>query len=457
MQRSSLVPASLVGAILGLGLVMACPPGKVTPAYGRPECPHHWDFNSVRVQVRPGSFMPIVTQTGDPHRLSGPGANTNVPEFHDCQRVVHGAGSAARYGSLIAVFAWDRLQDTTPRDSVSLGGTPIAWPMVEVLAWDGGYPPLGIETGLNCLFVSLDGPSPRAWMKHFGQVEGDCHGARKAALLEADPSFTPLTLSRDSLKGLKLQWNDVPPVARWDWDEVSATQVIGFKCFLGWCEVGEAGHRVGTRPALALDPSVMTGVTLGTSEMRRRLRVKGWYDQQRLAPAHASWSAGAPVRPLSAIGTLIPATDLQAMSRDAFNAWQDVAYVLLSESAYDYLKKYNFQPMNPDGRVSTIALCQDTWNGSAAMSGNPHCPGIPAPWRISKTCKLEDTDPASATDPLVYWWGRSTAPDGSVRYWCIVRRGHSGPDDVPGTARWRWLADDETTWARCDRGCCTTQ
>jgi hypothetical protein len=455
MKNSSVVPAGLVGAVLGLSLVVACHPGRVMPANNRPECPHHWDFDSVRVQVRSGSFMPIVTQAEDPHRLSGPGANTNVPEFHDCQRVVHGAGSAARYGSLIAVFAWDRLQDTTPRDSVGMGGAPIAWPMVEVLAWDGGYEPLGIGPGLNCLFVSLDGPSPRAWMKHFGNVEGNCSGAQGADLFVPGPSVTPLTIARDGLEGMK--WNDVPPVARWDWDTASFTQVIGFKCFLGWCEVGEAKHDIVTRSALAADPSLLTGATLGNPAMRRRLRVKGWYDQQRLAPAHAKWSAGAPVRPLPVIGTLIPATNLQAMKRNAFSAWQDVAYVLLSERADDYHKKFNFQPMTGDGRVSTIALCQDTWNGTTPVAGERRCPGIPTPWRTSKKCKLEDTDPASTSDALVYWWGRSTAPDGSERLWCIVRRPHHGPDDVPGTARWRWLADDETTWARCDRGCCTTQ
>lgn len=455
MKNSSLVPAVLVGAVLGLSLVVACHPGRVMPAYDRPECPHHWNFDSVRVPVRAKSQVPIVTETGDPHQLSGPGANTNVPEFHDCQRVIHGAGSAARYGSLIAVFAWDRLQDSSTRDSVDTGGPPIAWPMVEVLAWDGGYTPLGIGPGLNCLFVSLDGPSPRAWMKHFGNVEGDCRRAQGANLFEPGPSVTLLTISRDDLTGLA--WTDVPPVARWDWDTASSTQVIGFKCLQGWCEVGEARHAVGTRPALATDPSLMTGATLGTSAMRRRLQVKGWYDQQRLAPAHANWSAGAPVRPLPAIGTLIPAINLQAMRRDAFTGWQDVAYVLLSERAYDYHKKFNFQPMAGNRRVTTIALCQDTWNGTAPVAGERLCPGIPTPWRTSKNCTLEDTDPASTTDALVYWWGRTTGTDGSQRFRCIVRRGHTGGDDVPGTARWRWLADDETTWARCDRGCCTTQ
>jgi hypothetical protein len=28
---------------------------------------------------------------------------------------------------------------------------------------------------------------------------------------------------------------------------------------------------------------------------------------------------------------------------------------------------------------------------------------------------------------------------------------------IPGTLRWRWLADDETIWVRCDDGCCQVQ
>ncbi len=455
MKRSSVVPAGLVGAILGLSVGVACHPGQVMPASDRPECPHHWDFNKVKVTSQEHGLVAIQTLSGNSSQLSAPGLNTNVPEFHDCQRLVHGAGREAQYGSLVAVFASDRLQDTTLRDSVGMGGAPIAWPMVEILGWDGGYEELGIGPGLNCLFVSLDGPSPRAWMKHFGRVEGDCHRAQPAESLAGDHSFKLLTLSREDLTGLA--WSDVPPVARWDWDTASSTQVIGFKCFLGWCEVGEPDHPIGTRPALAQDPSLTTGGTLGTSAMRRRLKVKGWYDQQRLAPAHARWSAGVPVRPLSVIGTLIPAVRLQAMTRAAFTGWQDAAYVLLSERAYDYHKKFNFQPQADNGRVTTIALCQDTWNGTTPVGGEKICPGIPTPWRTSKKCTLEDIDPASTTDPLVYWWARTTAPDGSQSFRCMVRRGHSGPDDVPGTARWRWLADDETSWARCDRGCCTTQ
>ena len=41
---------------------------------------------------------------------------------------------------------------------------------------------------------------------------------------------------------------------------------------------------------------------------------------------------------------------------------------------------------------------------------------------------------------------------------CVLRRDHSclraKGVTIPGTARWRWVAKDETSWVRCMFGCC---
>jgi hypothetical protein len=40
-------------------------------------------------------------------------------------------------------------------------------------------------------------------------------------------------------------------------------------------------------------------------------------------------------------------------------------------------------------------------------------------------------------------------------YRCVTRRDHKAEVSfIPATARWRWLALDETTWTLCDVGCC---
>jgi len=49
------------------------------------------------------------------------------------------------------------------------------------------------------------------------------------------------------------------------------------------------------------------------------------------------------------------------------------------------------------------------------------------------------------------WWVKITAAvDGKIVYRCVTRRGHT---DMTGgsapTARWRWVANDETVWEYC--------
>jgi hypothetical protein len=61
------------------------------------------------------------------------------------------------------------------------------------------------------------------------------------------------------------------------------------------------------------------------------------------------------------------------------------------------------------------------------------------------------------------WWARFQGAlekgTNTYTYKCVIRRTHPHPElnealGVPGTARWRWLADDPTTWEECANGCC---
>lgn len=416
-----------------------------------PECPHHWDFSRIMVTSQEHGLVPIKTLSGDPSQLSAPGPNTNVPEFHDCQRLVSGTGPEAIYDSLVAVFASDTMHDslmtlppyTVPDDRLLL-------PLVEVMSWGGTYEALQIRPGLSCLYVSptVDEP-PIAVMVAFEDKERECRGPRRYGVVKAMHGAQHVGIRLTQYPGMT--WADYPPVARWDWDAKTSTQVIGFKCLAAWCEVGLAGESMRTPENLMdrLDPAATAALigAMGAPELKRVLTVKGWYDEQRLAPTNATWLAGQPqARPLDLTGTLIPVASLGRSDKSSFDSnWRVVAAVLLDRISPEYQDKFNFQPMGPSGRVTTISLCQE-------REGSKTCPEVPESDRAQAKC-----GPETGSTPLILWWARTTGTDGSERYWCIVRRGHTGGDDVPGTARWRWLADDETTWARCDRGCCTSQ
>ena len=82
-------------------LMMGCEPDGVEGGPGTffinlVECPHDW--------------MPHLYQDSlvTPGELALPGALTNVPEFHDCQKLVAANASGLGYLPLAAVFgAWD--------------------------------------------------------------------------------------------------------------------------------------------------------------------------------------------------------------------------------------------------------------------------------------------------------------------------------------------------------------
>ena len=109
-----------------------------------PECPHDWDFSKITVIDRQTKESePLQTVNGSP-LLSGPGLQTNVPEFNDCQRLVVREGETARYDSLYAVWARDSMgsmDDTLSIKSIkSVLDTGAAFPMVEILSIGGAYP-----------------------------------------------------------------------------------------------------------------------------------------------------------------------------------------------------------------------------------------------------------------------------------------------------------------------------
>ena len=442
-----------------------------------PECPHDWDFSKIRVRDSAEKLVTLKTVNGSP-LLSGPGLQTNVPEFNDCQRLIVGSGETARYDSLYAVFARESLDDTlairtridtgvvVPKDKTRIDtgaavpmvktGTTLpmvqtrvdtgtAFPMVEILSLGGTYSKLALKPGFNCLFVFEQGKKWYARMVAFGPDERDCHSPKPVSAL---PSYHELSIKRTSALDMRVEWQDIPAVARWEWDVRRNAQVIGFKCLDGWCEVGELGPEPETGPDLT---STMSGIAgLKGSPV---LKVKGWYDEQRLSPTKTGWwrpGAG----PLSVVGTIVPVPGLDQLdSKNFAQTWQLIAYVNLSAPSSDYSSKQGFVPMASAASVTTIWFCMEDWGGPNPLTTGG-CPDISVADRNAAKCGPER---ATTSQPAttIHWWAK-TIPAGSTapRYWCIVRRSAPKGVPVPGTARWRWLADDETTWGRCGGACC---
>jgi hypothetical protein len=231
----------------------------------------------------------------------------------------------------------------------------------------------------------------------------------------------------------------VPPVARWDWDEARREQYIGIACGEAWCDVSKARYpSQGAIPppsALTWDQIPRMSAAL-PSEVDRVTKVKGWYDAQRLALRGAN---GRPY-PSRIWGVVIPhptlgrqtGTLLRTLGADSI--WVHVATALVTEN-------YNGKVLRLwAGQENKIYLC----DGTAGQCGIPS--GLCGP-------------PPSGATRL---WTKVTHTDALGRvvpaYRCEAKRIPSStpPPSVPGTARWRWVWDDETTWKRCDPCCCET-
>jgi hypothetical protein len=431
-SKRLLIPI-IVAPLLMAGYMATC--GK----QGLPECPHDWDFSKIQVVgKKTRELETLQTFNGSP-LLSGPQVQTNVPEFNDCQRLVKGSGKTAQYDSLYAVWARDSMADTLSIKTVL--DTGAAFPMVEILSLGGTSPQLELEPGFSCLFVFKQGNRWFAKLVAFGPKEDDCHSARS---LESVMAYPALSIKRTSASDMGLKWKDFPAVARWDWDVKSNTQVIGFGCLDGWCEVGELGHDPRTTEDLSTTMTSIAG--LSGSPV---LKVKGWYDEQRLSPTKSHWwkpGAG----PGLVVGTIVPAPGLDQVDASSFDqTWQAIAYVNLSAPSSEYYDQQGFAPIQA-GSVTTISLCMEDWGGADPPPTGRGCPEIAKELRQAATCAPE------ASTPTIHWWAKTVPADNPhPRYWCIVRRSAPAGVPVPGTARWRWLADDETTWGRCGGACCS--
>jgi len=367
----------------------------------RRDCPSH----SAVTLFSSGEDSTLYTE------LSVPKEITLVPEFHDCQRLL--IDRATTYGPLVGVFASNTL-------GVS-GSTGSRLPVAEVVNFDVvEYTPLGIKPQFNCLYMFRDSAAANgiaAYMVSVGRVE-------KACLNEYAPSMsgTPLLVIPHTPPP-PLNWEDIPAVARWDWDPVTRRQYIGIRCDLQWCEVG---------PQDGFGLSTAHTYPFAHKREQRTFWIKGWYDEQQLAA-----KSGNSLWPLPAVGTVVPDSSLGDYSDATFptSRWVPAARVAIRPYRTEYMSKLGLGPAVIPHRMNKLELCKAPWTTCAASAG-----GSPAQPTVNCTGTAND------------WWARMITPTGQTKYFCVVRTAHTHA--IEGTARWRWLLEDETIWVRCAEGCC---
>ena len=402
-----------------------------------PECPH--SFDTIRVSKSSANAkleLPEIFTPG-PGGLSVSRAITNIPEFHDCQRIVLPNN---KFGPLMAVFAAADLRTRMIYEFRDTAGSRGVFAAAEVFndSSDFSYEPLGIRPLFNCLYLWRVGGTMRAKMHPVGPNEIDCGKV-------VDPNTLPGTelAVNETLKDLYSS-DDYPPVARWDWDARHKEQYIGLRCGRAWCEVGRKEPYVfyPSRAYINPPPAPLTG------ENRVRA-IKGWYDEQFVAE-----QSGLNVKPGPVLGHFFPDPDLGTRTEADFHRrWVPVSYAAFSGPPGQYKKKFNFDqhtpPPFPLAKMNSLSLCF----GTAA--------GCDVPVALLSESLLTSCGLAALAQSIFdeRWWvriNRSGTTGPSEIYKCVTRREHAG-FSIPATARWRWLAEDETEWQYCPSGCCEVQ
>jgi hypothetical protein len=349
---------------------------------------------------------------------------------------------------------------TEPLARQQAGLTSVALAAAYVYA-EGDYDHLGIGRGGNCLFVWLDGPERSVW--HAKMLQLGRTGAAASCLAPRDPhalSGKELEVKRDPIDGFTAA--DYPPVARWDYDRSAGAeqQYIGLTCGPAWCEIGDLGFKPSA--GLPFSPNAPASV-------KRVRAIKGWYDQQYLAtlPTTANEAGPPDVVPTTILGTFIPDPKLQQYDLAVHRRFVQVGSILLQAGARDAaaLAKYKRRL----GLEAASNALTPQWNELyVCHRGDGDC-GIERK-RLPQHCLAAASGTPAAKLPTIGGPDRKWvamvvgAVSHDTTYHCTFRydvpatlRIELPGGDVPGTTRWRWLAEDEGFWNRCaSLGCCET-
>lgn len=430
------------------------------PALTEEECPHDWPWT--------------VAQAANIEAFTG--ERDEVPEYNDCQRFLLGELSNPSYGNVFAIFVADSVAEAhgtggdTPQNPGGLTTAPASGPAAAtsaandaatsaangnemsavalIAAW-GDYRPLGIsERGFYCLLMDSRA-RPSAAIVRAGTY-ADCDNP---VMSTKHDLF--VFRQRHKADGTELSGADVPGVVRWGFDgipvDTSATagpstdswvQYAIVPCGTAVCYVGPTGPG-GSGAGFTPKPphAILAGMKLPVHGRGREVDL--WHDTQFLADPGSSTGSPNPVVP-PLVGVLIPDESLGIRTRQEFESdWVRVAEVAMSGSAYE--SKFNFAATT-GGVYNVVHACAYT---GGVSDGSHNCDGLPTD--IDSKCQA--TDPSHPAAPK--WRARHTSVNDTT-YHCIeyIPPFPSSDLKVPGTARWKWLADDEALWFRCEDGCC---
>jgi hypothetical protein len=424
---------------------------------GRVECPHSWDSVYVNTVVVDAVGNSVTLTPISNSQFSLPGAITNVPEFHDCQRLIS-ATKPDEYVAVAAIFArfdldksFQSRKRANPRiqgrvrgrarqvTAKAAGATTVTHAdsavvtegiAVAEIVSEGDYKELGIQIGFNCLFLDDNGGPWTGVMVSVGGKEVKCEGLALTSTM---------TISKVWVKpgAVGTSPTDVPPVARWDYDAKHNVQLIGIKCDDRWCDVGG-------RPDFQPPPPA------GGPASPKQQRIKGWYDEQRVAEFDAGTHKV--TKPGATTATVIPDPQLGNYTMQLFEAvgttWLQVARVAMDKASTTYLQKYGFQQVassRPMREMTYVYLCK----GDA-----DRCLIPPTLVDLRTKCAAAA---AAAVPPQVPWWAKIEFGSATPKYVCTKWRGYTVAGfGIPPVVRWRWRANDETIWISCPQGCCET-
>jgi hypothetical protein len=412
-----------------------------TPINSLAECPHRWSevLDTVKPHTNPKTFF------GTNASQSVARTRIDIPEFHDCQRLMT---RPDRYGPLVAVFASDSLEFLTQKLSLQTdevgpftdklregklpnGDEDAGVAAVQVvntgLLRSGPYRPLGIEDGVStyCIYLYSDGIGWEAWKLRTLETMCAPRVPRSRAKIEGD--FLVVSTFRVPGYG----GDAYPQVARWQYQD--GQYFIGVKCGAAWCQIGSRRSTY-----TAFDPPFAARGVDG-----RQHRIKGWHDEQNLA------SVPTGLKPTTTWGVAVPDPALNSHDRiDDFSTWRRAGTVMINSD--DYYEKLNFSKSVPgDITANTIEF--------RMRRVHQRDRGI-----YPRACNLREPSSLPPGIGTTIWEARITSATGRCRIYSMTRRTPADYQarpkaveiDVIGTLRWRWKSNDETVWGKCGQACC---
>jgi hypothetical protein len=240
-------------------------------------------------------------------------------QLHDCQRLITNNTLGPVVGLLVATHRVELPTFTS--------GVVVA----EIINYSGSaYAELGIEPGLNCLWLQGDAvanPDGTHWVA--GIVQPAPGGNCVTAAPERPSPGQTLTVTRLTYDG-----NVYPSTGRWMWDRQN--QFIGIRCGSGWCEMGRPGSFTSTTVINTTDD------------------VPGWYDEQLMSYAP---QAGAPLQLSQLLGRISPAPGLRDAPDQDFRTPPGLHVATLQFTGNDpaaldaYRQKFDMGPAETMARI----------------------------------------------------------------------------------------------------------